>query len=143
MSEGKVTVSTSFKLQEGGIIAELKHQEAGLGRGTLLISSDSAHTWSVKSRILFAHAPKQRVFDIEECEAMFVSFSSNKKRAASEKQIMDKESQGIYMYLLLPEGTEEVPAENDILSLDVSNVILPALDEEDDDEDALIGNEEE
>ncbi len=127
---GTVTVKTSFKMTEGGVIAELNHQEDGLPQGSLLTSNQSGNAWSVKSRIVFSHAPKQKEFENENCEAMFPSFSSAKKRLASEKQIMEKERKGTFMYLILPQGHEAIPVDNEALAVDFTNIVLPEFEEE-------------
>ena len=135
MSAGNVTVKTSFKLTEGGIIAELNHQEDGLARGTVLISENDGQTWKVQSRIVFAHTePKQRDFESEERETMFPSFSSTKKRLASTRQILEKEAAGTYMYLIMALSHENTPTDGEILNLDATNVELPEYESADEEE---------
>lgn len=131
MDASPIIVKSSFKLTDGGIIAELNHQLLGLPRGTKLIMDQTEKSWIVKSRILFSHTEEKQIdFGNETCEAMFPSFSSAKKRLASARQILDKEANAIFMYLIQPHNHEDVPNENATLHADFGEIELPASDEE-------------
>lgn len=99
-----------------GVIAELKHQLAGLKSGTLLRSASTGEVWRIKTRLLFGHTyDDQKKFPEEIITYCHMSFESIEKRQVSARNILDKEEQHIYQYQLETYGHQSRLQAGDML----------------------------
>jgi hypothetical protein len=114
-----IKVFSSRTVTGQGIIAELRYHGTGLRLGTHLTSRETGRRWTVKARLLFNHTlDRQRRFQGETENHIHFSFENSDKRSKSSADILDKEGQGIYQYLLSPQGHEEKPTVGDQLDLE-------------------------
>jgi hypothetical protein len=118
IKEAVSIVENSFLITGRGIILELMHTEDGLGQGTLLESHITDRSWVVKARILFDHAEEyQKKFNSEMTEFMLLKFKIIEEREKSIKNILMKEKNNIYQYLVSPIGHEMKPENNERLKI--------------------------
>jgi len=106
----EITVINSFAIQNQEIIAELKYQGNGLPTGIRLISKRSGSSWLVKGRLILFHAGDcQKRFPNETEIQMHFTFNPKENKDKSKNAIIDSEGQGIYQYLIEPDGHCEKP----------------------------------
>jgi len=90
------------------ILVDIKHSLNGLRRGTILKSKSRDLTWKVNSRTIFIQTEQKR-FEGETEHLQHFSFKPIEALFEFEKQIANKESQGIYQYGLLPISHSDKP----------------------------------
>jgi len=116
MKTTKALTKNSFELSGRGFVIELKHSLNGLKEGIVLISESSKLKWKIVVRILFDHAVHEQItFKCESVENSFSSFTNVEKRNKSIQDIVDRENQGIFQYMIEPIGHINKPEDGEVL----------------------------
>ncbi|MBO9701538.1 MAG: hypothetical protein J7604_15120 [Sporocytophaga sp.] len=111
-------VHSFFNIANKGFIVELQHNLSGLTRGTILVSQMVNSKWEIKARILFDHALNvHKKFTNENYEFVRLRFKDPQSEGASITKIIQKESLGIYEYLIIPLGLNNVLDALEILNI--------------------------
>jgi len=113
-----IQIVNSWMITGQGIIAELKLENTGLAKGTILESKHTGKRWTIKSRIIFNHAAdKQKTFPNETESFMHLSFATIENLKKSVMDIVEKEKTGIFQYHLDPCEHNDKPTPQEELSI--------------------------
>ncbi len=117
-TDNTAIVHSFFNIANKGFIVELQHDLNGLARGTILVSQMVNSRWEIKARILFDHALNvHRKFTNENYEFVRLRFKDPQSEGVSISKIIQKESLGIYEYLIIPLGNNNVLDALEILNI--------------------------
>lgn len=113
-----VTIIDAWTIPNYGVITELEHHLDGLAKDTLLVSLESGLQWIVQSRILESIAVDESIRFANETETIqFVNISDLASREVARTNILQKNQNRIFQYLLLPNGHTEKPKAGEMLKV--------------------------
>jgi len=113
----EVIVVDSFKIAGRGVVVELKHKEKGLRKHLKLRSSESRKFWEIISRVLFNHTILgQRIFKNETTTLTRLRFNNFEDKQNSYNEILAREKDSVFQYLLQPIGHNDKPNTDEVLS---------------------------